>query len=65
MGVNLKKILNFGYFKHCKFCSEIKFEIENVEHLRQKFDRWMDGIIKIDIQIDRQTDRQIDRQIDS
>ena len=22
-----KKISNFGYFKNCKFCSEIKFEI--------------------------------------
>ena len=41
--------------------------VENFELkiLSRKFDRWMDGIIKIDIWIDRQTDRQIDRQIDS
>ena len=32
-----KKILHFDYFKNCKFCRYIKFEIENGVYLRWKF----------------------------
>ena len=31
-----KKHLILVISKNCKICSEIKFEIENVQHLRQK-----------------------------
>ena len=37
MGVNYIKIISILVIsKNCKFCSEIKFEMENVEHLRWK-----------------------------
>ena len=37
MGVNfIKKHKILVISTNCKICSEIKFEIENVEHLRQK-----------------------------
>ena len=37
MGVNfVKKYKILVISKNCEICSEIKFEIENVQHLRQK-----------------------------
>ena len=37
MGVNfIKKYKILVISKNCEICSEIKFEIENVQHLRQK-----------------------------
>ena len=37
MGVNfIKKYWILVISKNCKFCGEIKFELENVEHLRWK-----------------------------
>ena len=36
-----KKILNFGYFQNCKFCINIKFEIEKLDYLRWKF--WVEN----------------------
>ena len=36
-----KKTLNFDYFKICQNCIEIKFEIENVDFVRQKL--WVEN----------------------
>ena len=39
MGFNfIKKYEILVISKNCKFCSEINFEIENVEHLRQNYE---------------------------
>jgi hypothetical protein len=45
MGVNFKKNLILGISKNSKICSEINFEIENVENLCRKF--WVEKLNRL------------------